>query len=447
MGDMQSKKVLTGKIAVAAAVLPILLYAFATGPDPGHTGAPGEQTCAMAGCHTGTAVNGGGGSVTITTSSTYSPGVKQRVTVSVNDTNRRRWGFQFTARSGTEFRTQAGTFTSVDTFTQELCSNANFIQSACNASAIYRFIEHTQAGTRNGTTTGPVTFEFDWTPPADATGPIRLYVAGNAASGDGTNSGDRIYTANMEVTRGGTIGPKPAISQNGVVNGASFVAPIAPNSWITVRGTELAGTTRENTAAEIVNGRRPTSMDGISVTVNNKPAFFYFISPGQLNVVSPDDDATGPVPVKVTRDGVESEVATVTQQKYSPAFFLWPNNQAVATDQNFALRVKNGTFAGATTVAAQPGEVLILWGTGFGPTTPAVPAGQVVTGSATVSGVTVTVGGVPAEVFGTALAPTFTALYQVAIRVPASLQNGDHPVIATIEGVSSPATTVIAVQR
>ena len=90
----------------------------------------------------------------------------------------------------------------------------------------------------------------------------------------------------------------------------------------------------------------------------------------------------------------------------------------------------------------------VLWGTGFGPTTPAIPAGQVVTGAPTVnSAIRVTVGGAQAEYFGAALAPGFTALYQVAIRIPESAPNGDLPVVATIEGVSSPSSAVIAVQR
>ena len=45
------------------------------------------------------------------------------------------------------------------------------------------FIEHTSAGTRNGTRNG-VTFQFDWTPPAVNAGPVTFYVAGNAANGD-----------------------------------------------------------------------------------------------------------------------------------------------------------------------------------------------------------------------------------------------------------------------
>ena len=49
--------------------------------------------------------------------------------------------------------------------------------------------------------------------------------------------------------------------------------------------------------------------------------------------------------------------------------------------------------------------------------------------------------------FGAALAPGFAGLYQVAIQIPASAPNGDLPVVATINGAQSPATTLITVQQ
>jgi uncharacterized protein (TIGR03437 family) len=296
---------------------------------------------------------------------------------------------------------------------------------------------------------------YSWSISAGAPPPGLTLSAAGTMSGTPTAAGTFNLTvrvtdsANATATRAVTVtinpGGTPTISS--VENGASFVPAIAPNSWITIRGSNLAATTRENRADEIVNGRRPTSMDGVSVTVNNRPAFFYFISPNQLNVVSPDDDAIGPVQVKVLRNGVESNVFTGNLQRYAPAFFLWPENQAVATDAAFQYRVRNGTFPTLATVAAKPGEVLILWGTGFGPANPNVPAGQVVTGAPLVQGVAVTLNGRPLQVFATAMAPLFTSLYQIAVQIPADMPDGDWPIVATIGGVSSPATIVLAVRR
>jgi uncharacterized protein (TIGR03437 family) len=152
--------------------------------------------------------------------------------------------------------------------------------------------------------------------------------------------------------------------------------------------------------------------------------------------------------VTVSTSSGTSAAAAVDSQTASPAFFLWTGKYAVATRQDFTWAVKNGTFPGTTTVAAKPGDVIILWGTGFGPTTPSAPVGvQIPPSTFAVSGVTVTINNTPAQVFGTALAPGFAGLYQVAIQVPASAPDGDLPVVASINGVQSPANVFLTVQK
>ena len=65
---MERKTKLTiAKTAAIMSAIPFLLYAYEYGPDAGAAGVPGETgTCNQLGCHVGTAVNGGGGSVTVT---------------------------------------------------------------------------------------------------------------------------------------------------------------------------------------------------------------------------------------------------------------------------------------------------------------------------------------------------------------------------------------------
>jgi uncharacterized protein (TIGR03437 family) len=102
------------------------------------------------------------------------------------------------------------------------------------------------------------------------------------------------------------------------------------------------------------------------------------------------------------------------------------------------------------TVPAAPGDVIIFWGTGFGATSPAAPAGAETPSTTTyntATAVSVTVGGKPATVYGAALAPGYAGLDQIAIQIPASLANGDYPVVATINGEQSPSTTMITVQQ
>ncbi len=162
-----------------------------------------------------------------------------------------------------------------------------------------------------------------------------------------------------------------------VVNGASFQPGVVANSWVTIKGTNLAPQT-DDWSKSIVNGALPTSLDGVSVSMGGKAAYVDYISPGQLNVLAPDVPA-GPVTVTVTTPGGTSAGLTATASLYGPAFFVadTASSQIVATHQDYSLAVKAGTFPAATTVAAKPGEVIILWASGLGPTMPAAPAGRI----------------------------------------------------------------------
>jgi uncharacterized protein (TIGR03437 family) len=240
----------------------------------------------------------------------------------------------------------------------------------------------------------------------------------------------------------------PAISANGVVNGASFQPGVAANSWVTIQGTNLAPKT-DDWSNSIVNGALPTSLDGVSVSIGGKPAYIYFISPGQINVLAPNVPP-GPVTVTVTTAGGTSAPVTATASAYGPSFFVWPGNQTVATRTDYSYAVKAGTFAGTTTVAAKPGDVIILWATGFGPTTPVAPLGVATPGSGsytTVSLPTVTVNNTPALVYSAALTPGSAGLYQIAIQVPSSLADGDWPIQATIGSIQSPTGTILSVHQ
>jgi uncharacterized protein (TIGR03437 family) len=240
----------------------------------------------------------------------------------------------------------------------------------------------------------------------------------------------------------------PAIVANGVVNGASFQAGVVANSWVTITGTSLA-TVTDDWSKSIVNGKLPIILDGVSVSIGGKPAYIYYISPGQINALAPDIPA-GPVTVTVTTSGGVSSAFTTTASQYGPAFFTWPGSQPVATRQDFTFAAKPGTFGGLPVVAAKPGDVLVLWGTGFGPTSPVAPPGFAVPGDTTYGTATlpvVTINNVAATVYGAVLSPGAAGLYQIAIQVPTTLADGDWPVQATIGGAQSPATVLLTVRK
>jgi uncharacterized protein (TIGR03437 family) len=458
------KKLYAAKVAVIMSVLPILIWAYEYGPNPGYSGVPNELGTCTSGtqCHVGTTndpANKGSVSVAFPNGQTYIPGVKQHLVVTIADPSQRAWGFQLTARLANDTTTVAGTFASTDPNTTLICSSSDFNvflevdyapgqTQTCQASMPLQYIEHSLAG-YNATRghTGSQTYEFDWTPPATNAGDVNVYVSGNAANGDLQPTGDHIYNTSFTLTPA-AAGPVPSIDAGGVVSGASFQPGIVAGSWLTIKGSNLSPVT-DTWDKFIVNGNLPTLVDGVSVNVGSKQAFVYYISPTQINVQAPDV-GTGPVPVTVTTPNGTSVAVTANVVAQSPAFFLWPGSQAVATrNSDGSLAVKNGTFAGATAVAAKPGDVLILWGTGFGPTTPPVAAGIQVPGDKVynTSPVSIKIGTADAQVFGAALSPGLAGLYQVAIQVPAALADGDYPIKATVSGTSSPDGVILSVKK
>ena len=445
----RNKTVYWAKFAAVLSVIPVLLYAYVGGPDPGKSGVPGESTCSEAGCHTGTALNGSGGSVSVTFPDglTYTPGVKQHLTVTVADAAQRRWGFQLTARSADNPQAQAGTFASTDAATQVLCASVNLLLQGppCGASMPLLYIEHTESGTRLGTRES-ASFEFDWTPPDADVGPVVVYVAGNAANGDNNNTGDHIYTAQYTLTpAGAATSNKPSIdASNGVVNFANPQQGIGPLTWFTITGTNLASEEAEWAVAD--DGTLPATVGGVSVSVGGKAAVIGSVTPARITALTAADLGQGPVDVVVTNNDAASDPVSITAQPYAPAVFLWAGKYAAATRTDGSMAVPAGTFDGVDTTAPKPGDILVLWGTGFGPTTPDAIGGQPTAADKlySVTGkLNLRIAGMPVQVYGAVLSPGFAGLYHVTIRVPDGTPAGDQPLEGDVGGVELPAGILI----
>ena len=239
------------------------------------------------------------------------------------------------------------------------------------------------------------------------------------------------------------VGVAPAIPAISNVISATGIAEsvqsnIQAGSWVAIYGTNLSNVTRDWTG-EISGGRLPTVLGGVSVTIDSKPAAIYFVSPGQINVQAPDTGASGSVQVLVNNGSLSSAAVTAQMRTHAPALFQWgATKYAVATRYPDNSNI-GGPSLGAAWAGAKPGDILILWGTGFGPTQPASPAGVTTPVAApTASPVTVTVGGVEAIVLGSALSPGLAGVYQIAIQVPAGAPLGDALVKASIAGFQTP---------
>jgi uncharacterized protein (TIGR03437 family) len=128
---------------------------------------------------------------------------------------------------------------------------------------------------------------------------------------------------------------------------------------------------------------------------------------------------------------------------------LWQNQYAVATDPKFNLIGKPGLYPGQTFTPAKPGQTVVFWGTGFGPTNPSVPPGQLAPLSplaVLASDPSIQIGGVTAPYLSGSgvLTPTDAGLYQFAVTVP-QVPDGDQPVVVNINGNATPANAFLTV--
>jgi uncharacterized protein (TIGR03437 family) len=448
------------KFGLALAVVPILIQAYEFGPPPGAAGGPTDpypNGCISAGCHTGT-VNSGGGSVKASLPSgvtTYTPGGPAiPVSVLITD-SMKSFGFELEAVSGSTGGTQAGDFTNTTAFTQVACLDQSFKANgkSCPSAFPIQYIQHTQSGWSNSVSTakGSYTYTFNWTPPATNVGNVTLYYYANCGLGTAQVSPTHVYKGSLVLTPAAANPNAPSITSNGVVPLYSTSTTIQPTSWISIYGTNLA------TSTALWTGDFPTTLGGASVTVNGKPGYLYYASPTQINLQAPSDTATGSVNVVVSNAN-GSATSTVTLGTASPSFSLL--GDAAKHVAGIILRSDgSGAFGGGTydivgptgaalgykTVAAKVGDSLVLFGVGFGPTSPAVAAG------AAYSGAAATTNPVTLLINNKSVTPAFAGLtsaglYQFNLTVPAGLGTGDVPLQAMVAGVTSPTGVVLSLQ-
>jgi uncharacterized protein (TIGR03437 family) len=263
------------------------------------------------------------------------------------------------------------------------------------------------------------------------------------------NSGQPIATAPVNPLQflltpstGATAPLAPVVTA--VVNAASAAAGISSSSLITIQGANLSKTTRGWGAADFVGGNLPTQLDGVSVMVNGLAAYPNYISPTQINIVTPDDPTTGLVQVTVSNSQGTSKAFSVLKSELVPAFFTVGSKYISATHAN-------GTPVGPPSLGsnytpAAPGETIQLYGTGFGAvTTPA--GGSILTSPAMlVNPVTVTFDGFPAVV--TYAGMVANGLDQVNVTVPTGLfADGDVFVQATVSAVKTNAFLAVPLKN
>jgi uncharacterized protein (TIGR03437 family) len=242
----------------------------------------------------------------------------------------------------------------------------------------------------------------------------------------------------------------PTITGIGISGGG---AAIAQNAWVAIYGIDLApaslgqgGMTWSD--APSFPSQMPTVLDGVTVSVNGQPAYVYYVSGSQVNVLTPLDSSTGPVAVTVY-NGTETSVAyTAHLQAVSPGLLRFGDGVHVAAVHGDGTYVGPASWStpGYTFTPAAPGETFMLYCDGLGlPTSPVTAGSAVQRGDLATPWPTVTIGDTSASVkYAGLISP---GLYQLNVVVPSIAVSGDNQVVVFYRGVDSPAGAMIPVSR
>ena len=168
---------------------------------------------------------------------------------------------------------------------------------------------------------------------------------------------------------------------------------------------------------------------------------FYVTSgggPGQLNVLTPSDTASGAVQVQVTA-GSDTATANVIMAQTGPAWFTYttggPTWVAALIANSSTYVAPAGTFGPGASRSAKAGDYLALYANGLGATSPAAPSGVVLTTAYPLddlSRVSVTIAGHNVPVLYAGLVGA--GLYQINLQVPPGLGTGELPVVMVVNG-------------
>jgi uncharacterized protein (TIGR03437 family) len=249
------------------------------------------------------------------------------------------------------------------------------------------------------------------------------------------------------------VGVAPALrSSQPLLQSFSGTPGLSSGTWVELYGTNLAATTREWNCNDFTANctQAPISIDGVSVNINSKPAFVRYVSPTQVNVQVPDDGVTGPAPITITNAFGTSAPITMNRTAQSPALLTTPSFNAGGKQYVAALYPDNVTFVGRTGLIpgvpfrpARPGDAIVIYAVGCGPTNPAHPAGTVVAAPLPVAGAVQVMFGqtmAQAQAFVSGL-----GLCQFNVTVP-NLPSGDISIDASVNGSATGQTLFTTIQ-
>ena len=456
-------------LALLAGLVPVAV-AYSGGPPPRTSGGdfPGEASCTR--CHTGSPLNSGQGTLELligdsaAEGQSYTPGETVFLIVSFEDASAARIGFQLTARSGDG----CGAAGSLATTSSANGSRIKVVEGVCgDGSSTVQWA--TQQSPRTGSAAD---FEVSWTAPAESVGPITIAVAVNGADGSLSTAGDKIYTA--QATLASQVGPAgpPMISEGGVTlfgDATEAVPKAAPGAIVAVAGSNFATAGSEVAGTVDENGDLSTVVNGVCVEVGQTRAPILHVANDQILLQVPVGAALGPIAVQVIREcdsptggpqPVRSNISMFPIGSVQPIFLqaseavpglaaLHEDLTVVAAEDAFA---DPEGEAGASPAPeppplpaarpAVPGDIVTLYGTGFGLVTPRLRSGELpdLPRGLAAASVKAMVGEfelLPEDIIYAGASPEVAGLYQVSARIPDAVPAGEHPFSLILDGQTS----------
>jgi len=251
-----------------------------------------------------------------------------------------------------------------------------------------------------------------------------------------------------------TVAPAglPSISMGGIVNAATGAQEaVSQGDIASIYGTQFAalGTSAVNSSTPLA-----TTLGSTQVLVNNVPVPLYYVSPGQINFQVPyGTPANQLASVQVVSNGNAGNLRSLSVNASAPRLlyfvsFISGTYGVIVNGSDGSLTLPTGTnVPGFATHPAKPGDTIVIYGIGFGQTTPAATEGMAAPSTApleSLSNVKATFGGgfggIPVTVTPafSGLTPTAVGLYQVNVVVPPTPPFGSAvPVTLSVGGVQT----------
>ena len=273
-----------------------------------------------------------------------------------------------------------------------------------------------------------------------------------------------VFAARFDLTDFGGV---PQIAAGGILGAGLSVPPvssISPNGIISIYGNAFAeeGVFVQVGPADLVEGRVPTRLGGVCVEVDGERARMFTVTRRQLNVQGPTPLRFGEAEVQVlvhcdTVIEERSNRALVDVVPAAPEFFYF-DLRPDGVNPVAAINVLTGEFIGppglfekGASVGAGGGDIVAVFGTGFGLTTPLFEAGELPDGPAEVTlPARVTIGGVevtPARLLYVGVSGGNAGLYQVNLTISDLIPEGDQPVRLHIGDYVSPAGGFLRIEH